>query len=172
MQKHQNYNNRGISIVELLVAIMIIGMTITALISFSTFSLRIASLFEQTTQASFLAQDYMEALKNYRDNTGWNDDDPGDQYDGLGRVASEVSLHLELSGDTPPRWQLLLNQETFGIFTRVLVIEPVERNAIDDIVESGGTVDSETKKATVTVSWEERGETREFEITTYLTNFR
>ena len=125
MLKHHSYS-KGISIVELLVAIMIIGMTIAALISFSTFSLRIASLFEQTTQASFLAQDYMEALKNYRDNTGWNDDDPGDQYDGLGRVASEVSLHLELSGDTPPRWQLLLNQENLGIFTRVFLIESLE----------------------------------------------
>ena len=171
MQKHHSYS-KGISIVELLVAIMIIGMTITALISFSTFSLRIASLFEQTTQASFLAQDYMEALKNYRDNTGWNDDDPGDQYDGLGRVASEVSLHLELSGDTPPRWQLLLGQETLGIFTRDVVIESAERDTSDNIVASGGTLDLETKKVTVTVSWEERGGIREIETITYLTNFR
>jgi len=171
MLKHHNYS-RGISIVELLVAIMIIGMAIAAMISFSTFSLRIASLLKQTTQASFLVGDYIEALKNYRDNTGWTDDDPGDNYDGLGVISTGVSLHLELSGDTPPRWQLLLGQETLGIFTKDIVIEHVERNAADDIVESGGIVDPQTKKATVTVFWEERGEAKELETTTYLTDWR
>lgn len=151
---------------------MIIGVAVSALISFGTFTLRTASLLKQTTQASFFVQDAMEALKNYRDNTGWNDDDPGDQYDGLGQVATGVLLHLKLSGGTPLRWQLLLGQETLGIFTRNIVMEGVERDTADNIVESGGTFDSQTKKATVTVFWEERGSTREIEIITYLTNLR
>jgi len=173
MLEHQNYN-RGISIIELLVVIMIIGVAVSALISFATFSLRTASLLKQTTQASFFVQDAVEALKNYRDNTGWNDDDPGDQYDGLGKVSTGVTLQLKLSADTPPRWQLLLGQETLGIFTRDIVIEFVNRDIGigDNIVTSGGTLDLETKKVTVTVSWEERGGTREFEIITYLTNLR
>ena len=171
MLEHQNYN-RGISIIELLVVILIIGVAVSALVSFCTFSLRTTSLLKQTTQASFFVQDALEALKNYRDNTGWNDDDPGDQYDGLGVVSTGVAFHLKLSGGTPVRWQLLLGAETIGIFTRDIVMEPVERDATDNIVESGGVVDPETKKATVTVSWEERGGTRELEIITYLTNLR
>jgi len=171
MLKHQRYS-RGISIIELLVVIVIIGVAVSALISFATFSLRTASLLKQTTQASFFVRDYVEALKNYRDNTGWDDDDPGDNYDGLGVVLTGVSLHLKLSGDTPPRWQLLFDKETIGIFTREIVIEPVERDTTDNIVESGGTLDPQTKKVTVTVSWEERGGTRELKTTTYLTNLR
>ena len=171
MQEYRNYN-RGISIIELLVVIVIIGVAISALLSFATFSLRTASLLKQTTQASFFVQDALEALKNYRDNTGWNDDDPGDQYDGLGVVSTGVSLRVKLSGDTPLRWQLLLGQETLGIFTRDIVMEPVERDGSDNIVDSGGVLDLETKKVTVTVSWEERGGTRELEIITYLTNLR
>ena len=171
MQEHQRYN-RGISIIELLVAIVIMGVAVSALISFATFSLRTVSLLKQTTQASFFVQDAVEALKNYRDNTEWNDDDPSDNYDGLGQVAIGVPFHLELSGDAPPRWQLLLGEETLGIFTRDIVMESVERDTADNIVESGGTFDPETKKATVTVSWEERGGIKELEITTYLTNFR
>ena len=172
-QHHLYYNkNKGISIIELLVVIVIIGVAIGASISFGTFSLRTASLLKQTTQASFFVQDAVEALKNYRDNTGWNDDDPGDQYDGLGVVATGVPLRLELSGGTPQRWQLLLGQETLGIFTRDIVMEPVERDAADNIVASGGTLDPQTKKVTVTVSWKDRGETRELEIATYLADWR
>ena len=171
MLKRQKYN-KGISIIELLVVILIIGVAVSALISFGTFTLRTASLLKQTTQASFFVQDAMEALKNYRDNTGWNDDDPGDQYDGLGQVATGVSLHLKLSGGTPLRWELLLGQETLGIFTRNIVMEAVERDTADNIVESGGTLDLETKKVTVTVSWKDRGEARNLEIVTYLTNWR
>ncbi|MCH7828738.1 prepilin-type N-terminal cleavage/methylation domain-containing protein [Patescibacteria group bacterium] len=171
MLEHRNYS-RGISIIELLVVIMIIGVAISASISFSTFSLRTASLFKQTTQASFFAKEYVEALKNYRDNTGWTDDDPGNNYDGLGQVTTGVSLHLELSGDTPPRWQLLLGQETLGIFTREVVVDLVERDAADNIVESGGTLDPQTKKVTVTVFWEERQRTHDIQVTTYLTNWR
>ena len=170
-KQHRNYS-KGISIIELLVVIMIIGVAVSALISFATFSLKTASLFKQTTQASFLVQDALEALKNYRDNTGWSDDDPLNTYDGLGVVSTGVPLHLELSGDTPPRWQLLLGQETLGIFTRDVVVESAERDTSDNIVASGGTLDLETKKVTVIVSWEDRGAARNLEIITYLTNWR
>ena len=171
MQKLQRYS-RGISIIELLVAIVIIGVAVSALISFATFSLRTASLLKQTTQASFFVQEGLEALKNYRDNTGWNDDDPLNNYDGLGVVPTGASLRFELSGDTPQRWQLLSGTETLGIFTRDIVLEPVERDTQDNIVVSGGTLDLGTKKVTVTVFWEERGGTRELEVITYLTNWR
>ena len=171
MQKSQKYS-KGISIIELLVAIVIIGVAVSALISFATFSLRTASLLKQTTQASFFVQEGLEALKNYRDNTGWNDDDPLNNYDGLGVVPTGASLRFELSGDTPARWQLLSGTETLGIFTRDIVLEPVERDTQDNIVVSGGTLDLGTKKVTVTVFWEERGGTRELEVITYLTNWR
>ena len=171
MLQHQKYS-RGISIIEILVAIAIIGVAVSALISFATFSLRTASLLKQTTQASFLVQEGLEALKNYRDNTAWNDDDPQDEYDGLGVVPTETSLRFALSGDVPSRWQFLSGTEVLGIFTRDIVIEFVERDLQDDIVESGGVLDFGTKKATVTVSWEERGGTRELEVVTYITNWR
>ncbi|MDP2641197.1 MAG: prepilin-type N-terminal cleavage/methylation domain-containing protein [Candidatus Yanofskybacteria bacterium] len=172
MLEHRNSNNnKGISIVELLIAIVVIGVGIAALLSFGTFSLRTTSLQKQTVQASFLVKDVVEALKNYRDNTLWDDDDPGDQYDGLGVAPTAVPLHLELSSDTPLRWQLLLGPETSGIFTKDVVLELVERDISDNIVESGA-LDLQTKKATVTVSWTERGATQQIETTTYLTNWR
>ena len=171
MLKHQTYS-KGISIIELLVVILILGVGIAGALSFGVFSLRVASLQKQTTQAAFLAQDALEALKNYRDNTGWNDNDPANQYDGLGVVATGTPLHPALSGGSPERWQLLLGQETIGIFTRDVVAEPIERDGADNIVESGGTIDSDTRKITVRVTWQERKTAREFETITYLSNWR
>jgi len=171
-QHHPYYNNKGISIIELLVVILILGMGISATLSFGVFSLRIASLQKQTIEASFLVQDTLEGLKNYRDNTGWNDDDPANQYDGLGRVLMGVSFHLELSGDTPLRWQFLLGQETIGIYTRDIIVDQVERDDADDIVESGGALDDDTKKITVKVTWQEGGTARELKTITYLANWR
>jgi len=171
MLKHQNYS-RGIFIIELLVVILILGVGIAAALSFGVFSLRIASLQKQTTEASFLVQDALEGIKNYRDNTGWNDNDPQDEYDGLGTVATAVAMHLKLSGGTPPRWQFLLGQETIGIFTREVVVNQVQRDGSDNIVESGGTLDTDTKKITVKVTWQGFGTTRELETITYLGNWR
>ena len=152
--------------------LLIIVVTITALLGFGSFSLKTASLLKQTTQASFLVQGYMEAIRNYRDNTGWNDDDLENLYDGLGIITTGVSLNLKLSEDVISRWQLLSGVETIGIFTRDVVIEPTERNGLYNIVESGGIIDPETKKATVTVSWQERGEVRELKAESYFTNWR
>jgi len=46
------------------------------------------------------------------------------------------------------------------------------RDSNSNIVESGGTNDPNTKKVTVTVSWEERGRDHKLEIFTYLTNWK
>ena len=46
------------------------------------------------------------------------------------------------------------------------------RDGTDNIVESGGADDPNTKKVTATVSWEERGRSHSIELITYLTNWR
>jgi hypothetical protein len=169
----QMYNkSRGISIIELLVVILILGVGSAGLLSFSVFSLRTASLQKQTIEASFLAQDALEALKNYRDNIVWNADDPANEYDGLGVVATGVPLRVKLSLGTPVRWQLLLGQEIIGIYTRDITIGQVRRDGLSNIVESGGTLDADTKKITVKVIWQDRGIARELQAITYLGNWR
>lgn len=172
MLKAQNCNNRGVSIIELLVVVFIVGLALTALLAFGSISLRAASVLQHTTQASFLAQDALEALKNYRDNTDWEADEPGIQYDGLGVVPTATPLHLELSGDVPPRWQLLSGAETMGRFERAVVIDQVLRDGADNIVQSGGSLDPDTKEVTVTISWVERGDSRQVQAVSYITNWR
>ncbi|KKW15220.1 MAG: hypothetical protein A2898_03640 [Candidatus Kerfeldbacteria bacterium RIFCSPLOWO2_01_FULL_48_11] len=78
-------------------------------------------------------------------------------------------LHLELIGGA---WTLREGEEpltTQPLFTRVITIENLMRDANGEIVEAGGTKDYQTKKATVSVSWDQNGNTHSVELSALLT---
>ncbi|MFQ6049561.1 MAG: prepilin-type N-terminal cleavage/methylation domain-containing protein [Candidatus Paceibacterales bacterium] len=155
---------KGVSLMEILVAIAIIAFTLTILLGLTSFSLGTATLIKQTNQANNIAQETMEVVRNFRDGTNWG-------TDGLGALTVGIDYYPQKSG-SPAKWQLSAGSETINGFTRTVSIEDVQRDANDNIVVSGGTNDPDTKKVTVTVSWEERGRTHQIELITYLTNWR
>jgi len=154
-------NQKSAFIIEILIVIAIIFIALTSLLGVATFSLRISTLMKETTQANNLAQETMEAVRNFRDGTSWN-------IDGLGTLTPNVAYYPKKSADTPPKWTLIQGEEETSGFIRKVVFNDVMRDANDNIVESGGTNDPNTKKATVTVSWRDK----KVEIVTYLTNWR
>jgi len=68
MPQTLNGNKAGFSIIEMLIAIAILAMALTALLGMASFSLGIQGLVRQTTQADNLAQEAMEAVRSIRDN--------------------------------------------------------------------------------------------------------
>jgi len=163
-------NEKGLSIVEILIITAIIGIALTSLLGIATFSLKIATLEREVTQANILAQETMEAVRNFRDETDWNNDDSQNQYDGLGVIATGVAYHSEKSSDTPPKWMLIQGEETIDGFTRKVVFEDVSRDGNDDIeqVYNPNNDDPDSKKTTVTVSWKDK----KVEVITYFTNWK
>ena len=159
-----NKSIRGISLIEMLVSISIIAITLTSLLGLASFSLQITILIRQTSQANYISQEIMEQIRNIRDETIWN-------TNGLGTLVMGADYYVQKTG-SPGQWQLILGTETLNGFTEKAVFESVMRDGADNIVESGGTDDSNTKKVTVTVSWEERGRSHLIELITYLTNWR
>lgn len=159
---------KGISIIEILVVIAIIGITLTSILSLATSSLRVSTSIKETTQANSLAQETMEAIRNFREGINWNNDDPQNKYDGLGVVSTGIAYHPEKSSDVPPRWMVVQGEEGMGLFTRKVIFENVLRDANDNIVETGGINDPDTKKVVVTVSWKNK----KAEIISYLTNWK
>jgi len=153
-------SKEGISIIEILVVIAIIIIALISLFGLITFSLRISTLVKETAQANNLAQETIEAVRNFRDGTEW-------ETDGLGTLATSAAYHPDKSGDVPPKWQLILGEETIDYFTRRVVFDEVYRDANDNIVEVGGTLDPNTRKITTTISWKDE----EVKIITYLTNW-
>ena len=164
MLANQNDNKKGASIIEILIVIAIIVIALTSLLGVATFSLRISTLMRETNQANNLSQEVMEAVRNFRDGTSWD-------VDGLGKLATSTDYYPQATS-SPSKWQLVQGIENIDGFTRKVVFEDVMRDSNSNIVESGGTNDPNTKKVTVTVSWEERGRDHKLEIFTYLTNWK
>lgn len=153
-------NKKGISIIEILVVISVVIIGLVGLLGMSTFSLKVSTLMRENNQANTIAQETIEAIRNFRDGTSWG-------VDGLGTLAANTDYYPKQFG-LPPKWQLIQGTETIGIFQRKVVFNDVMRDTNDNIVESGGVIDSGTRKATVTISWKGK----EVKITTYFTNWQ
>ena len=172
MFHHLSGNSKGISIIELLVGTGILTLSTSALLGFLAFTITTSSFLKQQTEATALAQEALEAVRTFRDGTGWNDDDPQNEYDGLGQVQTGVVYRVALSGDVPPRWQLIAGSETIGMFSRSVTFESVQRDVDDNIVESGGVQDPNTKKVSVTVSWTAKTKQHDIALVSYFTNWK
>lgn len=174
----QPFNNKnprqGVSVIELLVVAAIIITAFVAISGLIGFSIRISTFQEQTAQAAALAQETMEAVRNFRDGIDWNNDDALNLYDGLGLRTAGAPYHPMKSAGVPPKWQLVSGEDMVNGFKRKVVFDNVLRDvATDSIATSGSTyADLNTRKATVTVSWTAWGSNHQVTIPAYFTNWK
>lgn len=163
LQRKNNSAKRqkGSLLIEILVVAGIIISSLATILGLAAIFLTTSQIVQQTSQATVLAQDVLESVRNYRDGTDWSV--------GLGAVTLGALYHPEQSG-SPPAWQLGAGAETIEEFTRQIVFEEVLRDANDDIALAG-IADPDTVKAVVQVSWQERGRSHQVELTAYLTNW-
>ena len=144
-------NKKGILTIEILIVVAIIAVTLTSLLGLVSFSLRAATLIKESTLADTLAKETIEAVRSIRDGE-WNKITNGNH--GI----TNISGYWDFSG----------TENIIDGFTRTILIEDVQRDANDNIVESDGVNDPNTKKVTATVSWK----SKKVEIITYLTNWK
>jgi hypothetical protein len=155
----------GVSVIEILIVVLIITLCLLGLVALANFSLLASQSYKNTTIAESLARGEIEAIRNFRDGTTWD-------ANGLGTVLLDTVYHLGKTADNPPKWQLISGQEDSGIFSRKVIFSSVLRDSNDNIVMSGGTIDPGTKKAVVTVSWQERARSHQIVLTAYFTNWQ
>lgn len=162
---HREGTKKGFSIVEIILITVIMGGTFVSIFTLFSLALVNAGIRAQATTANFLAQEALEAARNFRDGTNWG-------TNGLATLTLSSDYHPTQTG-APAQWTLAAGAETIsGVFTRKIVFREVQRDAADNIVTTGGTVDPDTRKATATVSWTERGRTHQVELQTYFTNWQ
>ena len=149
-------SNKGVSVIEIMVVMAILASALASLLGLINLSLGVSVLTRQTSQATALAQEAMEAARSIRDNAGW------------GKIANG-SHGLAISGIG---WDFAGTADAIDIFSRTVLIEDAQRDADDNIVLSGGTNDPNTKKITATVSWQEKGRSRDVKLSAYLTNWK
>lgn len=135
---------QGFGLLEIIIAVAIISSSLFALAEVSVLAVRITQATLERQQAIFLAEEGVENARFARD-TSW-------------------ATLLASSGT-----------QTINNFTRTTTLEDVyRRNSDDDIVPTSSpdlkTPDPNTKKVTVTVSWQTQKGTANTTLSAYLTN--
>ena len=127
----------------------------------AAFTTALRSVIGSTTrvQAAYLQEEGMDAVRILRDDSWTNN------------IASQtpgVAFYLTFDGTT---WKsTTTNTFIDTVFMRTATLDSVYRNGSQDIVSSGGNLDANTRKVTVSVSWADRGATTTQTLATYLTN--
>lgn len=160
MKKNFQYNNlsRGFGLIEAVAGISLVSIFIFSLMLASQLSQKIVGESVKNIQVSFLLEEGADAIKILRD-TGWSSS--------IGNLPAGTSYYFSYNGTT---WTSTdSNVYIDGIFERKFKLDNVYRDANDDIASSG-TLDSGTKKATVSVSWLGRTGTTTKSASFYLTD--
>jgi len=156
-------NSAGQSLIEVIVAVSIFVIIASTSVIAMLGSFSSTRLAKEETQASFFAQEGLEAVQSIR-NQGW--DEPflaTDCSAGCGLTKTGNIWNFSGESDDPDKT---------AKFSRTVTVENVERSQ-GDLVDSDGTIDEDTKKITVAVSWNFTPmRTNTITLTSYLTNWQ
>ena len=149
----------GFTVVEALVATSICLVVFLGIATAFTMTVKSALNNTARVQASFLEEEGEEVVRILRDN-GWS-----------ANIASQTAgapFYVAFDGST---WRATTtNAYVDSFFERAVMLDNVYRDSSKNIVVSGGTLDSNTKRVTVTVSWRQDSATTSRGLMTYLTN--
>lgn len=126
---------QGMGIVEIVVAMGIMLIIATTGASILLQGFRSNTLADDETKASFFAQEGIEAVRSIK-NRSWP-------------LPTGTFGLANGSGS----WQFSGSSNTDGKFTRQVIISDVQRDGSGNIVATGGTLDSNTKKVRSRVAW-------------------
>jgi len=165
---HQKFI-KGISTIEILIVVAFISIGLTSLLGVISYSLRISTLVKETTQANFMAQEAIEAVRNFRDGTDWNTDGLKDYIPAGATTSGAYHPELDIAFE-PPKWKLVSGTEEINVFTRKIVFEKVSRDGNYNIeqIYNQGNDNPDTRKVIVTIFWKDK----EVKLVTYLTNWK
>lgn len=153
--------NSGMSMVEIVVVVAIIGIVLVSISQLMVLSTGPIRASARQTDAVFLAEEALEAVRVLRTDSWTNN---------IESTANGATYYPVISGSN---WTLSASDPgpINGLYTRTVVMDAVYRDVNDDITQTTGTLDSDTRKITATISWSEKGQSKNVVLETYLTNF-
>lgn len=137
------HKEHGFSLVEIIVACAIVSLTLVSVISLYGQALTFSDQSLHVYQASTLLEEGAEITRVLRDN-GWSN---------ISTLATSTSYYPVFATSTNT-WSLTTTSTSIDIFTRSISVSPVYRDGSARIASSG-TLDTNSKLITVTVSWNE-----------------
>ena len=137
-------NQKGFSLLGVMVAVFLISMGLVAILSLANYSLRAATLSKNKTTASFLAQEGIEAVRYIRESqSDWNA-----WYNSINSGSYRIRYNSGLFGfvDTP----LLINSNGFYQYSSGAATPFYRRIILNKISANELSVSAEIK-------WQDRG---------------
>ena len=160
----------GFTLIEAVVAITVFSLGVVALIGMSTIAKSTSEQGRDSVQVSNYLQEGIEAVRLLRNNS-WNN------------VSTNGGYRLSAQAGQNPPWQLVSGgSETIGKYSRSVAIATVRREDMDGsgtltagdrIVATGGAFDDpDTKKVTVTITWQQGTRTITRQLYAYVTKWQ
>ncbi|MBU0646085.1 prepilin-type N-terminal cleavage/methylation domain-containing protein, partial [Patescibacteria group bacterium] len=146
-------NQTGFSLVEVILAIAILGIGGTAIVMMLGNSYQSSQAASDRSEAGFLASQTYEAVRSIGQ----------DAYNRL----LDGTYGLD---DADGSWDFAATSDLIGRFTRQVVIETALRDPAGDLSDVG-SADIHTKKLTTTLDWDYLGAAKTFESVDYFTNW-
>jgi type II secretory pathway pseudopilin PulG len=153
--------NTGIGLVEVLVVVAIIAIALVALAGVGNFTLKTSRQLKNNLIAANLATELLEVVRAMKEGN----------WASISALSVDNPYHPVKVG-SPLKWALAGDGENINGFSRQVVLNNVFRDSNDDIVASGGALDTGTKKIIVTVSWNDSGQNFQLVLISYLTNWK
>lgn len=155
--------NRGIGLAEIIIASSIISITLLVLVSVYSSVAKYSISNVRSLKATQLVEESIEVLKYLRDSGYTNN---------IASLSNGTTYHLfwdenVASGSWTATTSNILLENKYQIN---FVLSSVARDASFNVVTSGGTLDSGSRKATISVSWREGSATSTKTAETYLFN--
>ena len=127
--------------IEVMIVAFVIAGSLLVALAVSNRSMAVARQAAQSTQASFLLEEGVEAVRIMRDN----------DWDNIDALDSGTDYYMDyVSGD----WTLIESPVAVGPFTRVLDFEDVYRDASSGDIDPSGALDTTTRLVNIEVSWQ------------------
>ncbi len=156
MKKHPN---KGISLVEVIVAAAIIGSAVLATMGVYANLSKLSYQNMPKIQANYLAEEGIEAVRTLRD-SGWSAK--------ISKLSTTTAYNLYWNGTN---WTATTTSALIdNLFSRAFTLSDVVRDANFNIASSSGTYDSGSKMVSVTVSWPDRDGTSTKNLQGYIFN--
>lgn len=153
-------NSYGFALVEVMVSAAILSAVTIALLSYAQKGLTLSNTSLRQAQANYLIEEGANAIKSFRN----------DSWDNISDLVLDTDYYFVISNGV---WELSRTPSTInGIFTRRITFSEVLRdNSTNDIVATGGTVDSDARQVTITIFWSTSdGGTEEKTLSFYIFN--
>lgn len=157
-------NNKGFTVMEIIVVTAVMSLILVTILGLLSLESKISEQNRLKLKAIATLEETIESVKNFRDNTAWFSTGIGGLV-----VGSNYYPVIASSG-----WSFVLGTETTDGFTRSIIFSSVSRDADSNIESSYNSVndDPDTKKATITVSWNDRTGSKNETLITYVTNWQ